>query len=435
MVFVGLLILISFNALYVAAEFAAVSVRRSRIHQQAQAGSRLAQRFLPFVEDGRELDRYVATCQIGITISSLVLGAFGQAALSPMIAPLFATWGEMDELAAMSTAVVTVLILLTSVQMILGELVPKSLALQYPTKIALYTVLPLQGSIWLLTWFIKFLNGSGLLILRVLGAEQTGHVHIHSAGEIEYLIAESREGGLLDAAEHGRLREALRLGITPVVEVMVPRTEIVGIPQEASPQEALEIAFDSPYSRFPVYESTMDEIVGYIHVQDLVRVALDEHAQLQVRKTMVIPSSTNLEKTLQQLRAQRHHMAIVVDEYGGTAGLITVGDILEDIFGGIADEFKPAEPPPQKLDNGRRRVSGGLRLVEATEFLGVNWAGSSITIGGFVMEQLGRIPEVGDELLIDGVTVTVEEMEGRRVTSLIVDIPQPPETVEGGDVE
>ena len=420
MVFLILIILIGINAMYVAAEFAAVSVRRSRIQQHAESGNRLAVRFYGYVKDSEKLDRYVATCQIGITLSSLIVGAYGQTKLSPMLVPLFADLGGMQQVAAESTSALVILLGLTAAQMVLGELVPKSLALQNPTPVALYTVIPMQWSIRLLSWFIKVLNGSGLAILRVMGVQPTGHVHIHTPDEIEYLIAESREGGLLDESEHARLREALRLGVATVNEVMAPRPDIIGIRRVASPEELLRLAMESPYSRFPVYGDTLDEILGYYHVQDIARDLLAGASELPpLRELMVIPESTSLEQALERLRDERQHIALVVDEYGGTAGLISIGDILEDIFGGLADEFKPARPEPEWLPDGRVRLPGQMRLSEAADLLDADWEGDAVTVGGFVMERLDHVPSAGDEGVIAGIAVTVERMAGRRVESVL----------------
>jgi len=198
-------VLIAANALYVAAEFAAVGVRRSRIRQLADEGNRFARMLAPALSDASTLDRYVAACQIGITLSSLVLGAYGQAALAPPFAELLGSWGQFHPAVAESAAAVVVLIGLTVLQVVLGELVPKSLALQYSTSTALYTVLPMRWSLALFAWFIAILNGSGLAILRMLGVPYGSHRHVHSPEEIDLLIAESRDGGLLEEDEHQRL--------------------------------------------------------------------------------------------------------------------------------------------------------------------------------------------------------------------------------------
>jgi CBS domain containing-hemolysin-like protein len=414
-----LLLLILITALYVAAEFAAVSVRRSRIQQRAEDGDWLARRLLPHIADPHRLDHYIATSQVGITISSLVLGAYGQAKLAPVLTPVFEGLGGMQLAAAESAAAGVVLVALTAGHMILGELVPKSIALQFPTQVARYTLLPMEWSLRALAGFIAALNGSGLALLRLLGAKQGGHVHFHSPDEIEYLIAESREGGLFQADEHARLRRALRLDAMTVAEVMVPRTEILGIEAESNLKEMLAVAEQSPYTRLPVFEGTLDRIVGYVHVQDVARQALGAGHAPPLRPALFIPESLTLDRVLERLRAERQHMALVSDEFGGTAGLVTVSDILQQILGGMADEFKQADPAPERLPDGRLRLPGAVRLEEACDLLGADWEGSSATLAGFLMERIERLPRSGEEFVIDGVPVEVERMEGRTVVSIL----------------
>ena len=236
--------LILLTALYVAAEFAAVGARRSRLRRLAEDGNPLAARILPVVEDSHELDRYIAASQVGITLSSLILGAYGQAALAPRLAPLLERFGRLDPLNSRSTAAGIVLLVLTTLAMILGELVPKSLALQYPTRTALATVMPMQWSLRLFSWSIKFLNGSGIAILKLFGVPSTSHRHVHSPEEIALLIAESRDGGLLEPQEQVRLHRALRLGLRSARQLMVPRSRLAGI--ESVKTGIRDLAFISP---------------------------------------------------------------------------------------------------------------------------------------------------------------------------------------------
>jgi CBS domain containing-hemolysin-like protein len=418
---IGILILI--NALYVAAEFSSVSVRRSRIRQRAEEGNALARRLLPYVDDPHRLDRYIAACQIGITVSSLILGAYGQARLAPALEPLFMRFGGMQQVAAESTAIVTVLIALTILQMVLGELVPKSIALQYPTGLALYTVLPMQWSLRFMSWFIALLNGSGLLVLRLIGVHQAGHRHIHSPEEIEYLIAESSEGGVFKADEHERLRRALRLGSTRVEGLMVPRTRMQAIAVSTPFEEAVKHARRSPFTRLPVYEETLDRIVGVLHVQDVVAHAVagkSATVRALLRNVVVVPRQMSAEAVLTRLREERSHIAIVADEYGGTAGLISVGDILDEIFGGVPDEFKTAVPDAVKLPDGRVRLRGDADLGAATQWTGAEWEGDSVTVAGLIAERLGHVPEPGERLMIDGVALEVEAVAHHVVTSVLV---------------
>jgi CBS domain containing-hemolysin-like protein len=425
-------LLISINALYVAAEFSAVSVRRSRVRQSAEDGNRLARALLPFIDDAARLDRYIAACQIGITISSLVLGAFGQARLAPMLLPLFTGLGGMQEVAAESTAAIVVLVFLTVSQMVLGELVPKSLALQFPTALALYTVIPMKWSLRALSWFIVVLNGSGNLILRALGMRQSGHRHLHSPEEIEYLIAESREGGLLDQDEHERLRRALKLSVRAVEDIMIPRVHILAIEASTPFDEVVAITGNSPYSRIPIYERTLDRMIGFVHIQDVVRMSISDDAntiESIMRPLLIVPEGTKADRVLQRLREGRQHIAIVVDEFGGTKGLVTIGDVLDEIFGGIAEEFEIAYQEPEQLADGRIRLAGSTRLDEAALLLGIPLQGESYTLGGLLSEQLGRIPVAGDRVTLGGAHFEVEEVESHFVQTIIA---QPP-VRDGGD--
>src|ERR671913_549870 len=234
-----IVLLILLTGLYVAAEFAAVSARRSRLRRLAEDGNGLAARILPVLEDPAALDRYIAVSQIGITLSSLILGAYGQATIAPRVAPLLEGVAGMDAAAAESTAAAAVLVFLTILAVIIGELVPKSLALQDPTRVAIATVIPMQWSLSLFNWSIAFLNGSGMLLMRVMGVPATGHRHVHSPEEIELLIAESRDGGLLEPEEQVRLHRALRLGLRTARQLMVPR-ERLAIVDVATPDGQIE---------------------------------------------------------------------------------------------------------------------------------------------------------------------------------------------------
>jgi putative hemolysin len=417
-----IILLITINALYVSAEFSAVSVRRSSIRQIAEEGNLFARRLLPQLEDATKLDRYVATCQIGITFSSLVLGAYGQATLAVELAPLFERWGNMQAIAAQSTSAVVVLIGLTVVQVILGELVPKSLALQFPTKIALYTVAPIRWSQIGFSWFITFLNGSGVAILKLLRVPYGGHRHIHSPEEIDMLIVQSRDGGLLEPDEQQRLHEAIQLSTRPARQLMVPRRYVSAIDIDTPVMEVLHQVANGPYTRLPVYRKSADNIVGMLHTKDLV-VHYLAHGTVSsieqvMRPVLYIPENVNAYRLLTLLRDGRSHQAIVVDEYGGFIGLVTLEDVLTELFGDVSDEFKREEPKPEILPDGRVRLPGLMRLEDAAPWIGICWEGESDTIGGHVTEALGHIPSVGERITIDGVTVEVERVVHHTVASL-----------------
>jgi CBS domain containing-hemolysin-like protein len=328
--------LILVTALYVAAEFAAVGVRRSRLRRLAEDGNSLAAGLLPLVEDPRELDRYIAASQIGITLGSLVLGAYGQATLSDVVKPWVLAWG-VDPSASTSTAAGLVLISLTAIGVILGELVPKSLALQYPTRSALATYLPMKWSLKIFAPFIVLLNGSGILLLRALGIHNAGHRHIHSPEEIDLLIAESRDGGLLEPEEHVRLHRALKLGLRTAGQLMVPRDRIAAIGAEASFEQIVEAVLASPYTRVPVYRGTIDNIVGIIRTKDVVLQFVAHGSAVRVesllKPVMRVREDLAADRMLASMREQRFHQAIVVDQQGRVAGLITLEDVLAHLLG------------------------------------------------------------------------------------------------------
>jgi CBS domain containing-hemolysin-like protein len=429
-------ILIAFNALYVAAEFSAVSVRRSRIRQKAEEGNRLARSLLPTLGEAARLDRYIAACQVGITISSLVLGAYGQARLGESLVPLFQRWGDMQTVAAYSTSTAVVLVGLTFLQMILGELVPKSLALQYPTRVALLTVLPMRWSEKLLGWFIYVLNGSGWIVLRAIGIEPKPHRHLHSAEEIKFLVAESREGGHLKPEEQRRLNYALGLTQRTARELMVPRTRVAAVDESAGLGAAIDAVASLGYTRLPVYRETIDRVVGLVHSKDLVRVTLSDDASQDdalaplVRPILAVHEGVSADRVLALMREERAIMALVVDDFGGTAGILTTEDILSELLGDIADEFKHAGGAPEALPDGRIRLPGDMLLHEVAAWVGEGWEGDADTIGGLVMARLGRMPRPGDHLTIDGIAVEVEGVARHAVTSILVQPPGQAETEE-----
>lgn len=345
-------LMIGLNALYVAAEFGAVTVRRTQIQQRADEGSRLARRLLPALADASTLDRYVAACQIGITFSSLLLGAYGQSVIAPAIAPLFERLGSMQSAAAHSTATVVVLVALTVLQMLLGELVPKSVALQSPVRAALWTVTPMRLSLRLFAWFIWLLNGSGLLVLRLFGIRNSDHKGEHSAEEIEALIDESSEGGVLPATADQPLKEALHLSSRPVSDLMVPRDEIEAVDIACGGAELARKAARSPYTRIPVYENSLDDVLGIVHAKDIAMHSMGRGMPPEVRQCLRpmlhVAPETPATALLSRMRETHTQTAIVQDASGRTIGLVTVDDILETLLGGVADEFKDADDAPDR---------------------------------------------------------------------------------------
>jgi CBS domain containing-hemolysin-like protein len=330
-VWVAVAALILANALYVAAEFGAVGVRRSRIRRLSEEGSGLARRMLPFVETAAMLDRYVAVSQVGITLSSLILGALGQATLAVWLVPYLAGLGLFEAQSATTAAAVVVLVTLTVLQVVIGELVPKSLALQFPTQVALATVLPMQWSLAVFRPFIALLNGSANGLLRLLGMQSGPHRHLHSPQEIDLLIAESRDGGLLEADEEARLHRALQLGLRTARDLMVPRHQVTMLDVTTPWDEVVRTVAASPFSRIPVYRATPDNVIGILRVKDLTtHYVLTGRAALErlLHPACRIPGETSADRVLSQLKNQRTHQALVTDEQNRIIGLIAIQDVL-----------------------------------------------------------------------------------------------------------
>lgn len=325
-------VLILLNALYVAAEFGAVGVRRSRIKRMSEDGNWLARVMLPFINDPANLDRYVAVSQIGITLSSLVLGAYGQATIAVSLAPRLASWFSMDPTAASSWAAIGVLVTLTALQVVLGELIPKSLALQFPTQVALATVLPMRWSLAAFRPFISLLNGSATSTLRLFGVEASAHRHIHSPDEIELLIVESRDGGLLEPDEHKRLRRALRLGLRSAADLMVPLPKLTMVRADTPWPELVRIVTTSPFSRLPVYRDSPENVIGTLRVKDLVYQYVMDGAGAPVeqlaRPVVRVPADLAADRVIALLRERRVHQAVVTDTAGLVIGLITIQDVI-----------------------------------------------------------------------------------------------------------
>ena len=336
-------LLVAVTALYVAAEFAAVSVRRSRIRQMAEDGHGTARRLIPVLEDASSLDRYIAACQVGITLSSLILGAYGQIAFGPTLSGLLQTRAGLDPLAATSSAAVVILLVLTVGAMVAGELAPKSLALQYPTEMALYTYWPMRWSLWLLGPFIWFLNGSGNILLKLLGSGHGAHRHVHSPDEIELLIAESRDGGLLEPDEVRRLQRALRFSLRTADQLMTTRDRLQAIEIATPIDQVLAMALDSAQAYVPVYRGSLDTVVGFVNTKRLLVRHVEGRPVRSLRELLqpavIVPQTITGDRLVDELRRRRAHQAIVVDAQQRVVGMVTLDDILSSLLGPTPDEF------------------------------------------------------------------------------------------------
>jgi CBS domain containing-hemolysin-like protein len=426
--------MIFFNGLYVAAEFATVSARRTRINHLAGQGNRLAQALLPIIEDSKALDRYVAACQLGITLSSLVLGAYGQNVIaSRLVAPLTGLLGQFDmstavaEPAAQSISATGVLIFLTFLQVIMGELFPKSVAVQYPETVALGVVWPMRWSLFLFRPLIWFFNGSGNLILRLSGHQGGGerHAEVHSPAEIELLVTESHEVGLLDDRERQMLRNAFRLRDLTARQVMLHRTKLVAASVATPAAEILTQAMRAGLSRIPIYRKTIDDVIGFVHVKDLFRLHVQGKSDVQdaVRDVVYVPEALPVADVWSKLNARNKYLAIVFDEYGGTLGLITFEDLIEEIFGELQDEFDDEMALIARDEEGRIYLRGDLLVSDVNEYLELSLPNEADTLSGLIFSELGGPPDVGETLALNEITIRVEAMEDLGVSEVSLKLP------------
>ncbi|MBN1317484.1 MAG: HlyC/CorC family transporter [Anaerolineales bacterium] len=436
-VFIIILLLIFFNALYVSAEFSSVSARKTRIYQLADEGNRFALMLRPVLMDSHRLDNYIAACQLGITASSLVLGFYGKSQLSGLFIPLLDILG-IDEAAAESVATSVVLLILTTLQVLLGELVPKSVGVRYPEKLALATVIPMRWTVIIMRPFTWLFNGTGRLILSLLKVplESSEH-HVHEPDEIERLVAESAMGGQIELEEKEMLRNVFRLSDMVARQVMIPRNRIEAAPIDIDSQALLSMIADSSYTRIPIYNEDIDHIVGMVHLKDIFHLCIGQ-GQPEVsinqllRQVIFVPETMPVDELWALLKSGHHYMAIVFDEYGGTSGLVTQEDLIEEIFGELQDEFDQ-EIPLIALEEGNNVVIRGDVLVEdVNEYLLMNLPiGQADSIGGLVVTTLGRRPQVGDSVQFGSNKITVHEINDLAVTQVGLTLPEDAKAVLG----
>jgi magnesium and cobalt exporter, CNNM family len=425
---VAVVVLIAANGFFVAGEFALVKIRATRINQLVEEGNRTAKVIQTQLA---HLDRYIAATQLGITLASLALGWIGEPSLAHLIDPLFA-WigGSAAEAITHTIAVIISFTIITAGHIILGELVPKSIALQRPEAAVFFVSRPLQLFAQLFHPFIALMNGMGSAIVRLLGFQTAvEHANVHSAEELEMLVVQSRQGGAIDAQEEELLHHIFDFGEKTVQQVMVPRTEMVGVPISASLEEVLALFATEQYTRLPAYDGSIENIVGLVHLKDIFMQARMPTASFNLksllRPVLYATETTSIETLLSQMRSKRIHLAVVLDEYGATAGMVTLEDIVEEIVGEVQDEFDTREqgvrPEVEQMPDGTISVDGLMTLASFADLLGVKLPRSSAhTVGGYIFERLDRLPKVGDHISLEDYHLSVEELDGRRIARVHV---------------
>jgi putative hemolysin len=422
---VVILLLVLGNALFVAAEYALVTARRTRLEELAKRGNRRARTALGLLD---EPVRFISTVQVGITVFGILLGALGE----PLLSDFFGDW------VSRGVAFFLSFLILTYLSVVLGELVPKSIALQRAERMAVWLAVPLD---WLgritypLVWVLqRSANG----IARLFGVRPApAGMTMHTEEDIRLIVAQTAE---IEEAEEEMLYKVFDFADKEAHDVMVPRPEVVALSVDLPPAEALAAVIDSPYTRYPVYRGTLDDVIGILHVRDLFGALYDrgidnvviEHI---VRPAYVVPETKDLASLLAEFRRQNQHMALVVDEYGAVQGIVTLEDLLEEIVGEIEDEYDLPDESIERIDERRIRIHGTFTIDDFNEQFGTDVPQEDYhTVAGFVFGELGRAPQPGDEVEHDGLRFGVVEVDGQRIERLEVEFVER-ELEEGEDAE
>jgi len=417
----AVLFLVLLNAFFVAAEFALVGSRRSRIDQLAEAGESGAKA----VQDAlTNLDRYISGTQLGITLASLSLGWIGEPALATLVDSGLAMVGIRAQagVAHTTAGVAVAFMVITFLHIVLGELAPKSIALVAPERVSMYLARPLMLFSRVMSPFITLLNGVANALLKLVGVHPAGggHQNVHSAEELRLLVMQARAQGTLNENDSMMLAGVFDFHEKKARDVMRPRTEVAAIPLDATEAEVWKILRAERYSRYPVIGDSLDDIVGVFLAKDLWLHQGSFTVKQFLRDPLFIPDSRPAERVLDDLRKTRAHMAVVLDEYGGTAGIITMEDLVEEVVGDIADEYDAAAREALETD-GVLELTGSLSLIDVRSDYKVPVPeGDWTTIGGYVFNALGRLPRVGDRVAIPGCELEVVAMDGRRVAAIRV---------------
>lgn len=417
-------VLVLANGFFVAAEFALVSVRRTRIAELVAQGNQAAQWAQKALENP---DQVIAATQLGITLASLGLGWVGEPALSHFLEPLIQLFpGDIQSEVSHSISAGLSFAIITFLHVVVGELAPKSIALQNPENTSLMVARPTLWTEWIFKPFIWALNGTGNFLLKLVGVNPaSGHELVHSVEELKMIVTASAEVGVVEAEEREMLYAVFDFGELLVRQVMIPRTEILGFEADMNLDESIRIATHSTFTKFPVYDDNLDNIIGVVHIKDLLRAEHDPDREKSlardlVREAFFVPETVPVRQVLREFRVRRQHIAIVMDEFSGTAGLVTLEDLMEEIVGEVSDPFDSPDPEIQVRADGTVIIEGLALIDEVNEKLNLDLSDPHYdTIAGYVLGKLNRMAKIGDIVEIgDGMHLEVTKLDGMRIEQL-----------------
>ncbi len=425
----ALVFLVLANGFFVAAEFALVSVRRTRVAELVAKGNSRARWVQKAISDP---DRFIAATQLGITLASLGLGWIAEPALGNLLEPLIRLFpAQIEDEVAHSLSAGLSFAIITFLHVVVGELAPKSIALQNPERTSLYVAQPTVWTERIFKPIIWALNGTGNALLRWVGVEPAaGHELVHSVEELKMLVRASAQSGVVGGEAEEMLSAVFDFGNLLVRQVMIPRTEMIAVREDAHIDEIIDLATKHPFTKFPVYSENQDQILGIVNIKDLLSAYTREEQEQQtahdlMREPIFIPETARVNTLLQLFRARERHIAIVVDEYGGTAGVVTLADLLEEIVGEVSDPFD-TERDIQPLPDGSSLVDGLTLIEEVNEHFNLDLYDPNYdTIAGYILGHLERLAQVGDSIQVDGVRLRVEAMDGFRIAHISITRLQP----------
>jgi CBS domain containing-hemolysin-like protein len=413
----AVLLLVAANGFFVASEFALVTVRRTRIDELVAEGKPLAKVVRRILDD---IDAYIAATQMGITMASIGLGWIGEPALASMIEPVFRFLpAPIAATTSHSIAVAIAFAIVTALHIVFGELAPKTIALERAEATALLVVKPTELFMKLFWPFIRVLNGAGQTVVRMLGLRSKGgHAMVHSEEELKMLVTASQEAGVLEEDEEQMLHRVFGFGDLTAGQIMTPRTEVVAVAADAPRDAIIEVFAAGRHTRLPVYRTDLDDVIGFLHVTDLLRAlpsggAVDAGAL--AREALTVPDTIGADDLLAEMRRRRVREAIVIDEYGGTAGMVTFESLMERIIGDTGGEFGGSARIVVRMD-GSADIDGLALVGDINTQFGLHIDEETFnTVGGYVLGRLGRRARVGDTIDVEGRRMRVEQLDGLRV--------------------
>ena len=419
-----ILFLLFVNGFFVAAEFSLVKVRKTRLEQLCNEGNSNAKRALKLVND---VNKMLAAAQLGVTIASIALGWVAESTIVQLIEPVFKIFfSSHSVITAHAVAVPISFVLVTYFHVLLGEQLPKCISLRHPETLALLISTPMDVFITVFKPFVWLLEVSGNKILAACHANSEDASLVHSTEELDMLVDASYNEGVLNETEAEMLHNMFKFSDLMAKQVMIPRTDMVCIPNDISFEELNKVAMENQYTRYPVYEENIDKILGFIHVKDLYSLAMTkENYSMKkiIRPLMLVPETMTLDNLVIEFKKRHIQMAVVIDEFGGTSGLITLEDVLEEIIGDVQDEFdEDVEADIEEIGENTYLANGMMRIDELVKFFDLKEAlfeeDDVDTIAGLVVKLLGRIANIGDAVSFNGLTFTVTEIDGARITKL-----------------